>query len=243
MRILAAVAIIIFTLCVPLFLITTNARIVINAPALYSYGFDRYDIPELTGVERSELISAASQIREYFNNDEEYLDVRIVMWGTLSRLFNRKEIEHMKDVKSLVQGVYWTQVATGLYLLAFTAGAVVLYKRRALPKLASFLSIGGLATLVLVLAVGLFALFGFDTAFTLFHRLSFGNELWMLDPGTDFLKAMFPDGFFFDATMIIAGATVLEAVLLTAITPVFLRKAPWSGLRAKHTAIPEGQRD
>ncbi len=66
---------------VPILLITTNVRLVINAPVLYSYGFDKYDIPTYTGLDRGELLSAGRQIRDYFNNDEEFLSVRVVLRG------------------------------------------------------------------------------------------------------------------------------------------------------------------
>ena len=72
---LRLLAITVAVLSVPVLLITTNVRWVINAPVLYSYGFDRYDIPARTGIERSELLSAARQIRDYFNDDEDFLVV------------------------------------------------------------------------------------------------------------------------------------------------------------------------
>ena len=56
---------------------------------LYSDGFDRYDVPRRTGIERAELLSAARQIRDYFNNDVEYLTVRVVKRGVLyENLYN-----------------------------------------------------------------------------------------------------------------------------------------------------------
>ncbi len=63
-----------FIAAVPLLLITINVRWVVNSPVLYSYGFDKYDIPYWTGIERDELLSAGRQIRDYFNNDAEHLE-------------------------------------------------------------------------------------------------------------------------------------------------------------------------
>ena len=50
--------------------------------------------------------------------------------------------------------------------------------------------------------------------------ISFTNDLWQLDPSRDYLIAIFPEGFFFDATMWIAGLTIAQAVILT--TPAAL---------------------
>ncbi len=224
MNILKALAVALFIAAVPVFLVTSNVRWVINAPFLYSYGFDKYDIPERTGIERGELLSAARQVRDYFNNDEEYLDVRVYQGGILRSLYNEREVLHMKDVKGLVRGVYRAQEVTGAYLAAFIVVGLIVWGRQSLPRLARYAGLGGALTLALVLLVSLASLVGFDQLFLAFHLLSFSNDLWQLDPSRDYLIAMFPEGFFFDATMLIAGSTVVEALAL-AVLPRLLRRA------------------
>ena len=96
-----------FFVAVPLFLIAFNVRWVVNFPPLYAYGFDRYDIPDYTGIERGELLSAGRQIRDYFNNDADLLEINVVVRGIrVSNLYNEREVLHMHDVKGLVKGVY-----------------------------------------------------------------------------------------------------------------------------------------
>ena len=58
-----------------------------------------------------------------------------------------------------------------------------------------------------------------------FHLVSFSNDLWLLDPSRDMLIRMFPEGFFMDATMLIAFATIVEAVVVSGIGYGLLR---WS---------------
>ena len=88
----------------PVFLIAGSVRVVINAPALYSYGFDRYDIPAYTGIERDDLLEVAARIRAYFNDDSEYLIVPTTVRGVdVPSLYNEREILHMRDVKGLVR--------------------------------------------------------------------------------------------------------------------------------------------
>ena len=227
-------AVVVFVAAVPVFLVTTNVRWVINAPVLYSYGFDRYDIPAYTGIERSELLLAARQIRDYFSNGEEFLDVRVVVRGIRRSIYNEREVLHMRDVKGLVKGVYRVQEATGAYLAVFAAVGLALYRRRFAAPLVRYLSLGGGATLALAAIVGLGAVVGFDRLFLAFHLVSFSNDLWQLDPSRDYLIAMFPQGFFFDATMWIAGFTVAQALLLALAAPVLLWWRPWTGLRTAH---------
>ncbi len=212
---LAAAAL--FVAAVPLFLIATNVRWVINAPLLYSYGFDRHGSVERTGIERDELLSAGRQIRDYFNNDDEFITVSVIVgYSRVGSLFRTREVLHMRDVKALVRGVYRVQELTAAYLAAFIAVGLVVRRRDFLPDLARLLVIGGGATLALVVIAGLASLVGFDRLFLAFHLVSFTNDLWQLDPRTDYLIAMFPQGFFFDATMWIAGSTIVEAAGLVA---------------------------
>ena len=226
---LAATAL--FVAAVPVFLIASNARWVINAPLLYSYGFDKYNVTTRTGMERSELLSAARQIRDYFNNDEEYLNVRVVRRGIVyESLYNpplysadegtgySREVRHMKDVKWLVKGVYRVQEATGLYLALFAIVGVAAWRRRFVPYLARTVALSGAFTLGLVVLVGLGVLVGFDRLFLAFHQVSFSNDFWQLDPRQHYLIVMFPQRFFLDGTLWIAGSTVVEAVLLTAVS-------------------------
>ena len=216
---------VLFVAMVPVFLIAFNVRWVINFPPLYSYGFDRYDIARYTGIERDELISAGKQIRDYFNNDTELLEIRVVVGGVLvMNLYNEREVLHMRDVKGLVKGVYRVSEITGMFLVLVVVGGFVNWGRAFVPMLGSLMRWSGGVTLSLVVLVGLGALVGFDRLFLAFHLISFSNDLWQLDPRRDYLIAMFPQGFFFDATMLIAVAVVVEAAIL-AIVPRYMSKA------------------
>ena len=72
-----------------------------------------------------------------------------------------------------------------------------------------------------MLVVGLASLVSFRPLFTLFHQLSFSNELWQLDPATSYLVRMFPLGFWRDATLLIGLASVVQALFLAAVGGVY----------------------
>ena len=211
-----------FVAMAPLFLIAFNVRWVINFPPLYSYGFDRYNIARYTGIERDELISAGKQIRDYFNNDADLLEIRVVVAGVrVMNLYNEREVLHMRDVKGLVKSVYRVSEISGLFLALVVAAGFWVWGREFWPKLGTLMRWGGGVTLGLVALVGLGSVVGFDRLFLAFHLISFSNDLWQLDPRRDYLIAMFPQGFFFDATMLIALAVVVEAAVLV-ILPRYL---------------------
>ena len=189
---------------------------------IYSYGFDKYDVGAWTGIERGELLSAAGQIRDYFGDKTPDLDVRVVQRGVLQSIYEEREVSHMRDVKGLVRGVYRVQEVAGAYLGVFLTLGLAVGRRRFLRPLRSYVGIGGIVTLGLVLVAGLVSLVGFDRLFLAFHLVSFSNDFWQLDPSRHDLIAMFPQGFFFDATMWIAGSTIAEALVLASPALVFV---------------------
>ncbi len=73
-----------------------------------------------------------------------------------------------------------------------------------------------------MLALGLGALLDFDQLFLQFHRLSFSNQFWQLDPARDYLIMLFPGGFWYDAALFCALATVGLAVILGGVAGGYL---------------------
>ncbi len=210
-----------FIICVPLLLITTNVRIILNSAIIYDYGFNKYKIEKYTGIEFEQLQVAGQQIRDYFNNDLNQITINISLHGdNVPNLFNEKEILHMYDVKQLVKMVYLVQLYSAILL---SMGCVfILFNpstNRGILTLKYF-SRGGMFTFSLVIAVSVLAIIGFDRLFLFFHLVSFSNESWILDPRHDYLIAMFPQGFFFDCTVAIAFLTLLEGGILSLIPRV-----------------------
>ena len=217
-----------FIVAIPLLLIITNLRVVVNTPLLYSYGFDQYEIERVTGIERAELISAGRQIRDYFNNEEVWLDVQVRIGGVLYRIYNETEILHMWDVKALIRTLYNVQLIAGLYILLFIPAGLAIAPRTFPRTLLRLILWGAAVTLAIVFTAGLLSLTGFSQTFYVFHLIAFTNDLWKLDPARDFLIAMFPEGFFFDTTMVLAGMTVIQGLWLLFLSNAVLKAFPTS---------------
>jgi integral membrane protein (TIGR01906 family) len=209
---------------VPVFLVLPILLVIINSDFLYEYGFKKYNIDKYTGIDMDQLYLAGDQIRDYFNNDEEYIVIEIDMYGErIPNLYNNREILHMKDVKDLLKVVKYVQIVSLLILTFYSIVAISTYSNRKVIKLLKDLSLGGIFTLGLILLIGISFVFGFNKLFLYFHLISFSNDLWLLDPRYDYIIMMFPQGFFFDSTMFIAILTILEAILISVI-PIFSKK-------------------
>ncbi len=204
-----------FALSVPLFLVTASVAWAFNDPGVYSRGFEKYRISLTTGITEEDLRRVGGEIRHYFNSTDEPLLVKTQVYGEERELFNQREVQHMRDVKRLVWWVYAAAAASGIYLLAATSWGIVANGRGFLGVLAQRVIRGVALMGILVVVVGIFALAGFDTLFLKFHQLAFTNDLWQLDPRRDYLVIIFPQGFWFDATMRVVALTMAGAVALT----------------------------
>ena len=205
---------VLFVVAVPLLFIAVSVTWAINDLGLYEYGFDRYRVTSVTGIEKADLMAVAREIRSYFNSATEPLAVTTRVFGEDRVLFNQKEVVHMHDVKKLVRGVYWVGVGSALFIVGFIAVGFYLHRRAFWRTLARLGLFGAGVTVGLTLLVGLMSLVSFDFLFTLFHELSFANDFWQLDPRRDFLVMMFPSGFWFDAAMLVVGLVVLQAAIV-----------------------------
>jgi integral membrane protein (TIGR01906 family) len=204
----------IFIIAVPLFFITGSVTWAFNSPGLYNDGFEKYSISRTSGIADADLRQVGADIRDYINSNEEPMDIQTRIFGVEQDLFNSKEIAHMKDVKKLVRGVYVLAIASAMYLLAMTLVGFARQRGQFIQLLANRLAMGGGLTLSLLILFGAVAAFGFDSLFIKFHELSFTNDFWQLDPRTDYLVRIFPDNFWFDATLWVAVRAIIGALLI-----------------------------
>lgn len=200
-----------FILGLPVLLLTVSVSLAVNCPWLYAYGFDKYGVGNTTGLEDTELDRVAEGLRDYFNSGEESISVTVTKEGEPFRIFNEREVGHLKDVKGLFWLVYALLLGTAVYACAYAGSSLFWWHDRRLYR---GLVGGGVLTLVLMLAVGLAAAINFDWLFLNFHLISFANDLWMLDPSTDYLIMLFPQGFWFDAAVFCAAGTAFMAIVL-----------------------------
>ena len=109
--------------------------------------------------------------------------------------FTQRERMHMEDVRALVSLCRKTMLITGFLAAAGTA-VVVLRLRWKAPGALMRGALQALAAVagVLTLAIGVAAV-DFTYAFTLFHKLLFTNDLWLLSASSTLIR-MFPEDFF-----------------------------------------------
>ena len=224
MRILGIAAKWLFILCLPVLLLTASLGGAVNSLWLYKYGFSKYNVSQTTGLAEAELEKAGKGLISYFNSDEEYINLTVVKEDQPFGLFNQREIIHLKDVKGLIWLDYWVLLGTLVYTLGYAGVSLFWRRRRYWQRLAWGVVGGSGVTLVLMLALGLGTLLGFEQLFLQFHLISFTNPFWQLDPGKDYLIMLFPGGFWYDATLLCALTTVAGALILSGVAGAYLKR-------------------
>lgn len=150
----------------------------------YMASYDKYNIEQVTGKNKEELESITMDLLIYLKGDESN--------EILEANFNEREILHMEDVKNLFD-IGFKLKYLSIFLSGFSIAILLKRKERNWVKnivLGLFVNWGILAALFLMIY------FDFSRFFTLFHHLFFSNDLWILDPRTDLLIQMLPEGFF-----------------------------------------------
>jgi len=206
---LGTVARVIFILALPALLISAAIAFEFNSLWLYKDGFEKYNVSQTTGLAEVELEKAAAGLISYFNSDEEYISLTVIRDNQPFEIFNQREVAHLKDVKQLVRLDYRLLLGTAIYIGAY-AGVFLWRRRKLRQQLARAAIIGSSIALGMIIVMGVGSVvLDFGQMFTRFHFLAFTNELWMLDPSRDFLIMLFPEGFWYDASvlfgMIVAG--------------------------------------
>jgi len=221
LSILSTIAKWLFILCLPVLLLTASIGGAVNSLWLYKYGFEKNNVSQTTGLTESELEMAAVGLISYFNSGEEYISLTVVREDEVFELFYQQEVAHLRDVKGLFWLNYWLLLGTLVYALIFSAISLLRHQRRRL----AWGAVGGSSlTLFLMLALGLGTLLGFDRLFWQFHLISFSNELWRLDPTKDYLIMLFPQAFWYEATLLCVLAAVVGAVVIGGVAGVYLKR-------------------
>ncbi|MBR6332284.1 MAG: TIGR01906 family membrane protein [Dehalococcoidales bacterium] len=209
---------------VPFLLLSASIAFWFNFSPLYNYGYQRFDIERVTGIDISELRRATDEIIDFFNaTNNEDIDIHVMKNGHEIPLFKEKEINHMRDVRELVRLDYKIMAITFVIDLIIVLLFIIKKQYR---HLSQGLIGSGIFTFAFVAIIGIVMLIDFDDLFILFHYISFDNMDWLLDPTTDYLVMMYPDGFWFMALGAVIILLFLEVAIVMAAGFVMKKKLP-----------------
>lgn len=201
-------------------LITSVEAVVYFDSGFFEKEYTKYNVLESVHMEMDDLLYVTDEMMDYLKGDREDLVVNTIVDGEEREFFNEKEKRHMVDVQGLFLSAM--KLREGAALLALLCGAYLLLKEEGMVLLRMLqwgigLFIGSMAALAALIATD------FTKYFTYFHLIFFDNDDWILNPKTDLLINIVPEGFFRDTAYTIAFL-FLGVCLLLWLAAFFLRK-------------------
>ncbi len=226
MKVLRKIVYWFFICCVPVLIIASNIRWGVNEIKLYEHGIDKYQISRVSGIDKSDLIKVHQHLIEYYNSKVDSAQVTVIKRGEKFNVFSEKELVHFEDVRGLIQLDYMVQLAA--LVIMFVCGLTfLLWLKEKWHTLVKGVLLGSVVTTVLMIFLALWAVLGFEELFILFHRLSFANEFWVIDPSEGSFSMLFPGGFFYDIALFGFEALIVESLVLGSIAFAILKFRGW----------------
>ncbi len=135
-------------------------------------------------------------------------------------LYNQSEIQHMVDVKKLVDTF---RMLTWIFLFIVAGGLLLLLVRSSSRQEGyTALLYGGILTVGILLIMLVLILVSWSLVFTQFHELLFPPDTWTFNY-SDSLIRLFPEQFWFDFGLIWSGLIFLEGLIVTLVGYLLLR--------------------
>lgn len=186
--------------------------------------YQREHLAEQLGMAPSDLETGIFAMTDYVQGNRTDMSIYVEKHGEIVQAFNEKEKAHMVDVRALWQHAHLTgMICLGISVLLalFCIGRFGV--REAVFVLGRGFFQGFACFLVILLFFGFWALADFGGFWVQFHHLFFTNDLWLLDPATDFMIQICPENLF--------SAMVLRIVIRALLFYAFCVLAAWIGTR------------
>ncbi len=199
-------------------LLTTSIEIAVYADMGYfQREYKKYNVLEKVHMQEEDLLFVTEQMMSYLKGNRQDLSIETIIDGEKKEFFNEKEKAHMQDVKALfLKAQLFRKI--GIVICLLITGFMV-WKKEKMLLLQTIRA--SMLCLVLVTAVTAFVIStNFNQYFTLFHKIFFSNDLWLLDPQTDRLINIVPEPFFIDTSIRIGwifGGMVIAICILCSV--------------------------
>lgn len=183
-----------------LLIIILIVKLTLNLKAIYYLDIVHLNIPKLSNLELSEIKSNYDYVIEYMNSSS------LTRFNLPSLPYSLEGKIHFEEVK-----IIFNFLDNLAYVLAFTV--LILFIPNYKKKNYKFLKLTSIYLLVLPMLCLVPFLVDFDKSFTLFHKVFFNNDYWLLDPKNDPIINMMPQAFFFHCAIFIITFLIISSTI------------------------------
>lgn len=168
-----------------------------NRDDYYAF-YKSHEMDSQLNVSLEDINASMDLMLDYLEDKREDLNGTITKNNEKFPTYNEKEKKHMEDVKSLYQNA--KRFCYLALILAFISAVLlwIKYKKTAFYYMARGMEQAGLCFLILLSFIGIWAATDFTDFWIHFHQMFFSNNLWLLDPATDFMINICPEQLFSD---------------------------------------------
>lgn len=215
---------IIFSFCLMIVLLFTSVEAAVYwIPGYFQKEYAKYNVTEAVSMNMDDLLDVTDQMMAYLKGKRDNLHVPTTMGGVEREFFNAREIAHMEDVRGLFLGGIAMRRGC-IMIMALCLILLFLLKtkfKNTFPRAVlwgSGLFLLGSAATAFIISTD------FNRYFILFHKMFFHNDLWMLDPSTDMLINIVPEGFFSDTVFLIGFIFFISILFVIGICLFLIHK-------------------
>jgi len=162
--------------------------------SFYEIYYQQNNLAAEIGMRETDLLSLKDDLLDYLLNKRSDLEVSYEVDDELRLIFDEREKTHMVDVKALCDKALLVMVIS--FIIFILCLIYIIYKKEYYLFFRSYKRVL-LYFILFILFLFLYAALDFNKFWSLFHNLIFDNDLWLLNPNTEILVQMVPEGFFY----------------------------------------------
>ena len=223
-----AAAYIIGLMIIIVLLLTSTQAVCFWLPDWWRTEYTKYNTPANVNGEMSmdDAVHVTEDMLDYCVGKIDTLDdTEATIDGVKAPFFTDREKQHLADCRELfMKGLR----ARMICILLIVGLSVYLYVHLGKEKLIQVLARGYLrayaSVFILAVIVLIASVIDFTFVFTIFHKIFFDNDLWILYPDKDNLINIMQEEVFADAAMYIGGIWVAVTTALSALAVFALKK-------------------
>lgn len=220
-RLLQYTAGIIFSFSLMIVLLFTSVEAAVFwVPGYFEKEYNKYQVTQAVSMTMEDLLDVTGEMMSYLRGNRDNLHVDTTMGGVEREFFNAREIAHMEDVRGLFLGAL--SIRRGCLMVMVLCLIVLILLKTSFTRTFPRAVCAGTGIFFILSAIIAFIIStDFTRYFIMFHHIFFKNDLWVLNPSTDMLINIVPEGFFRD-TVILIGFIYLFSILLILAVCLFL---------------------
>lgn len=193
-----------------LFVMVLIIKIALNTKVIYYYDIVKLDLSEASKLNVKEIKLNYNYVIAFLQNAEENFHLPTLAYSKEGKI-------HFEEVRNIF--IFLDKLQFILFLTIFIIFILqIKYHNYIFLKLCSIL----LLVLPLIFAVPF--LINFDRSFTIFHKIFFNNDYWLLDVNSDPIINIMPQEFFFHSAMFIIILLILASLISYGIYRLILSR-------------------